>query len=165
MKKEASKAVVFSLDMQRYAMPLDGVERIVRAAEVTVLPQAPDIVLGVIDIEGRVLPVLNLRRKIGLPEREIGPDDQFLLARTRQRTVVLAIDAAQEVIECPASAIIAPRSIVPHLEQIRGVIQLEDGLALIYDLDRFLSLDEERALDAALQEEEAARAKEEALHV
>jgi purine-binding chemotaxis protein CheW len=148
-----SQLVVFRLENQRYAMPLAAVERIVRAVEVTALPKAPGIVLGVIDVEGRVLPVFNLRRRVGLAEREIGPADQFLLARTTQRTVVLVIDEAQGVIERPTTAITGPGSIVPGLEQIEGVIHLEDGLALIYDLERFLSLEEARALDEAMREE------------
>jgi purine-binding chemotaxis protein CheW len=150
-----SKLVVFRLDDQRYAMPLMAVERIVRAVEVTVLPEAPEIVMGVIDMEGRILPVLNIRRKVKLADREIGPSDHFLLARTRQRTVVLAVDEAQGVIERPSTAITGPGKIVPGLEQIQGVIQLEDGLALIYDLEKFLSLNEARALDEAMREEAA----------
>jgi purine-binding chemotaxis protein CheW len=152
---DSSKLVVFHLDDQRYAIPLAAVERIVRAVDVTALPKAPGIVLGVIDVEGRVLPVLNIRRKVGLADREIGPEDHFLLARTRQRTVVLVIDEAQGVIERPATEITGPGRIVPGLEQIQGVIKLEDGLALIYDLERFLSLEEARSLDKAMREEAA----------
>jgi purine-binding chemotaxis protein CheW len=150
-----SKLVVFRLDNQRYAMPLAAVERIVRAVEVTALPKAPDIVLGVIDVAGRILPVLNLRRKVGLADREIRAADQFLLAQTSQRTVVLVIDEAQAVIERPATEITGPGRIVPGLEQIQGVIKLEDGLALIYDLEKFLSLEDADALEAAMNQKEA----------
>jgi purine-binding chemotaxis protein CheW len=155
LMSDQSKLIVFRLDSQRYAMPLAVVERVVRAVEVTALPQAPEIVMGVIDVEGRLLPVLNIRRKVGLADREIGPADQFLLARTTRRTVVLVIDEAHGVIELPTAAIIGPGRIVPDLEQIQGVIQLEDGLALIYDLERFLSLNEARTLDEAMRQEAA----------
>jgi purine-binding chemotaxis protein CheW len=57
------------------------------------------------------------------------------------------------VMERPATAVTGPGSIAPGIEQIQGVIQLEDGLALIYDLDRFLSLDETQALDEAMRQE------------
>jgi purine-binding chemotaxis protein CheW len=142
--------LVFRLDDRRYALNLSAVERIVRAVEVTALPKAPEIVLGVIDVEGRILPVLNIRRRVGLPEREMRPSDQFLLARTPQRTVVLVIDEAQEVMERPVTTITRSGSIVRGLEQTHGIIQLEDGLALIYDLDRFLLPEEARALDEAM---------------
>lgn len=142
--------VIFILDSQRYALPLTVVEYIVRAVEVTPLPEAPAIVLGAIDVKGEVLPVLNLRRRFMLPEREIEPNDQFLIAYTNQRSVVLVIDEARGVIECDPSAVISADRIAPGLERFKGVVQLDDGLVLIHDLDRFLSLDEEQSLEAAM---------------
>ena len=144
--------VVFRLDEQRYALPLAAVERIVCAVEVTPLPGAPAIVLGAIDVEGRVLPVLNLRRRFFLPEREVGPVDQFLIARTPRRTVVLVIDEAHGVIEREQSAVISSDRIVPGLEQFRGVVKLDNGLVLIHDLEKFLSLNEAHALDQAMSQ-------------
>src|SRR5438876_195366 len=127
---ELTQLVVFRLDEQRYALTLAVVERVVRAAEVTPLPKAPTIVLGVIDLEGRVLPVLDVRQRFRLPEREIGPADQFLIAQTEWewRTVVLAVDKVQGVIERSPTEIIGTARIVPGLEQIEGVIKLYDGL-------------------------------------
>lgn len=150
---ESVQLVIFRLDEQRYALSLAAVERIVRAAEVTLLPNAPPIVLGAIDVEGHVLPVLDVRRRFGLREREITPDDQFLIARTALRTVVLVVDEAQGVIERSQAEIIGSREIVPGLEQFEGVVRLDDGLVLIHDLEKFLSLDEARALDEAMNEE------------
>jgi len=145
--------VVFRLDEQRYALPLMVAGRIVRAVEVTPLPDAPAMVLGAIDVEGRILPVLNLRRRFGLPERKIRPADQFLIAHMTRRSVVLVVDEAQGVIACPAAEIIQPAEIVPGLQQIQGVVKLADGLLLIHDLDKFFALDEAQALDEAMKEE------------
>ena len=133
---------------------MTAVERIVRAVEVTPLPGAPAIVLGAIDVEGRVLPVLNLRRRFPLPEREIDPADQFLIARTARRAVALVMDEAQGVIEREQSAVIGSDRIVPGLEQFQGVVKLDDGLALIHDLEKLLSLDEARTLDEAMERAE-----------
>lgn len=152
---ELIQLVVFCLDEQRYALPLASVERAVRAVEVTALPNAPPIVLGVIDVEGRVLPVLNIRRRFRLPEREIRPVDQFLIAQTAPRTVALVVDEAKEVIERAQSTVISSTRIVPGLDHIEGVIKLDDGLVLIHDLERFLSLDEARALDVAMSQDES----------
>ena len=143
---------MFCLDKGRYALPLAAVDRIVRAVQVTAIPLAPDIVLGAIDVEGRVLPVFNIRRRFRLPERTIEPANHFLIARTAQRTVVLVIDAAQGVLERPATAMIDATSIAPDLRHLQGVIQLEDGLVLIHDLEHFLSPDEARQLDEAMNQ-------------
>jgi len=142
--------VVFRLGEQRYALPLAAVERIVRAAEVTPLPNAPAIVFGAIDLQGKVIPVLNVRRRFCLPEREIGVSDQFVIARTDRRVVALVVDEAQGVIGREQSAMIGSDQITPGLEQFHGVVRLDDGLVLIHDLERFLSLDESSALDAAM---------------
>jgi len=150
---ELKQLLVFRLDDQRYALPLVVVERIVRAAELTPLPKAPAIVLGVIDVAGQVLPVLNVRRRFRLPEHDVNPGQQFLIAQTGQRTVALLIDEAQRVIEAPGIDVVDAAEIVPGLEQISGVVKLSDGLVLIHDLDKFLSLDEELALDQVMNEE------------
>jgi purine-binding chemotaxis protein CheW len=68
---KATQLVVFALDEQRYALRLTAVERIVRAVEVTPLPKAPQIVLGVIDAQGRIIPVVDVRQRFRLTEREV----------------------------------------------------------------------------------------------
>jgi purine-binding chemotaxis protein CheW len=143
----------FRLDGQRYALPLKQVERVVRAAELTRLPEAPVIVLGVVNVNGDVLPVLNIRRRFNLPEREIGVGDHFLIARTKRRRVVLQIDQVEGITEVPLTDIVCPDQITPRIEQVRGVAKLTDGLLVIHDLESFLSLEEEHALDDALSEE------------
>jgi len=122
---------------------------------VTPLPGAPAIVLGAIDVQGSVLPVLSIRRRFGLAQPEIAPGDQFALARSAGRPVALVIDEAQGVIEHPAAEVINSAQIVPGMGQVQGVVKLVDGLVLIHDLENFLSLEEASALDEAMGEEAA----------
>jgi purine-binding chemotaxis protein CheW len=151
---ELTTLLVFLLDSQRYALPLEVVERTVRAAAITPLPQAPQIVLGVLDLGGTILPVLNVRRRFSLPERDIQPSDQFLIARAGKRPVALVIDAAAEVLELSPGQIVAAAAVAPGLEHIQGVARISDGLILIHDLETFLSLDEATALDRAMSANE-----------
>ena len=146
--------VIFRLNGQRYALPLTVVERIIQAVEVTPLPGAPAVVLGAINVAGCVLPVLNIRRRFFLPEREVVPSDHFLIARTVRHTLALVIDEVHGVIEHEPSAVIGADRMVPGLEQFQGVVKLDDGLVLIHDLEKFLSLDEAHALDTAMEEVE-----------
>jgi purine-binding chemotaxis protein CheW len=143
--------VVFTMDEQRYALQLAAVERVVRMVEVTLLPQAPQIVLGVINAQGRIIPVVDIRRRFRLPARDIRLSDHLLIARTARRTVALALDAVTGIVEGSAQAVITAEEILPGLEYVEGVIKLEDGLILIHDLDTLLSLEEEQTLAAALQ--------------
>jgi purine-binding chemotaxis protein CheW len=147
---ELSQLVVFFLDGRRYALPLATVTRIICAADVTPLPNAPTVVLGAIDLQGEVIPVLNIRRRFQLPERAIGVNDQFLIALTRRRTVALVVDETQGVCEHEHAAIVSTSLVTPGLEQFQGVVKLDDGLVLIYDLEKFLSLDEAHMLDDAM---------------
>lgn len=145
------RVVVFGLDGQRYALPLAAVERVVRAVEVVQLPAAPTLVLGLVDVGGAVLPVISLRRRFSLPERDIALSDQFIVARTAQRRVALVVDEAHGMIEYDA-ANVAPASVSPGMAHLEGVLALDDGLVLIQDLTKLLSLEEARALDAAMDE-------------
>jgi purine-binding chemotaxis protein CheW len=147
-----AQLVVFRLDERRYALPLAVVERVVRAVDVTPLPKASPIVLGAINVHGRVLPVLNVRKRFLMPEREIGPADWFLLAHTARHTVVLVVDESEGVVERTQAEVVLSTQIVPDLDHFPGVLRLDDGLVLIHDLEKFLSLDEARALDEAMDE-------------
>ena len=145
-----SRLVVFTLDDQRYALRLETVERIVRLVEVTPLPKAPEIVLGVVNVQGRILPVVNIRRRFRLPEREEDLRDQLILARTSRRSVALVVDAVGGVVEGPGEEVIPVGRIVSGTEYVDGVVKLSDGLILIHDLEKFLSLEEEKKLGKAL---------------
>lgn len=153
-----SRWVLFALDGRRFALPLESVERIVRAAEVTPLTLAPPPVLGALDVGGKILPVFDLRSRFGLPVRRVGIDDQFIIARTTRRRVVLAVDGALGVVE-HENELMPAGAIAPDLRHLRGVISLADGLVLIQDLERLLSPEESSALDGALRAEESRRAR------
>lgn len=142
--------VVFTLDDRRYGLHLPAVERIVRVVDITPLPKAADIVLGVVNVHGQIIPVLDIRKRFRLPERAVKTSDHLLIAQTPRRTVAFLVDMVSEVIELSEETIIAAAKIIPGMEYVDGVAKLEDGLILIHDIDKFLSLDEEKALSEAL---------------
>lgn len=142
--------LVFTLDEPRFALPLAAVVRVVHAVEVTPLPKAPQIVLGVINAQGRVIPVVDMRRRFDLSGREMRLEDRFIIARTARRLVALVVDDVAGTRELGQRDLTSAAESLPFASYLRGVAKLEDGLVLITDLDAFLSLDEERLLDAAL---------------
>lgn len=150
---ESCHLVIFTLDDQRYALHLAAVDRTVRMVEITPLPKAPEIVLGVITVNGKIVPVLDIRRRFGLVERRTDLSDHLIIARAAKRTVALVVDGVHDVIERPAREIIPPAAIVPGMEQVEGVVKLDDGMVFIHDLGGFLSLEEELALEAAIEQE------------
>lgn len=146
----ARPLVVFSVDTQRYALDLARVQRSVRAVAITPLPAAPAIVLGIVDFAGVVIPVINLRKRFDHPPRDVRLSDQLIVAVTGKRTVALLVDETQGVIEASPQSYAPAGDMLPRLELVAGALKLEDGLILIHDLDRLLSLDEEAAIDHAL---------------
>ena len=145
-----AKYAVLCLDDMRVALPLSFVERVVRAVYLTPLPDAPGIVLGVVNVEGCIVPVVNIRRRFRLPDREISLTDQYVIAHSRQRKVALVADAVSGIFEYAALDIAGADTILPGLEYIDGIVKLSDGLILVHDLDRFLSLEEAQSLDHAM---------------
>ncbi len=142
--------VVFVLDEQRYALHLSVVDRVVHAVHITALPQAPDIVLGVISMQGRIVPVINVRRRFRHLERAIALTDQLIFARTARRVVALLVDRVINIVECAEQDLIVARNMAPAIDYVEGVIRLKDGLILVHDLDAFLSLEEEASVDRAM---------------
>ena len=149
---EPLQLLVFTLDAQRYALQVPVVERAIRMVEITPLPKAPGIVSGVVNFHGTVVPVLNIRSRFGLPEREPGLGDQLLIARTSRRIVALVVDSVHDVVTLPSGEMVEPEAILPQLEHLEGVVRFDDGMVFIQDLDAFLSLEEEQELEAAIEE-------------
>ena len=149
--KRLRKLVTFSLDDRKFALYVSAVQRIIRVVEVTALPKAPEIVIGIINMQGRVIPVFDIRMRFRLPLREVHLADQMIIATAAKRIVALIVDSVDDVIEIPGERIIAAEQILPELEYVEGVIKTEEGMVLIHDLENFLSLPEEKALDEALE--------------
>ncbi|GFO65621.1 chemotaxis protein CheW [Geomonas paludis] len=133
-------------------MRLEQVTRVIRAAALTTIPHAPDVVLGILDLQGEVIPVINLRRRFGLPERSIGCEDQFVVARTGKFTLALHVDTAEGVCDQSAGEPVAADEIVAGTQFLAGVTRTAEGLVLIHDLDTLLFPDEQAQIQAALEQ-------------
>lgn len=144
---------IFVLDERRFGLPLERVERAERAVAVTPLAGAPQVVAGVVDYHGRILPVIDLRRRIGMAPRPIGADDHLLVAHSATRTLALAVDSVAGVAQYRDEDCVPPPAFEPDARQadcLQAIARCGDGLVLIHDLDRFLSDGDERALARAL---------------
>jgi purine-binding chemotaxis protein CheW len=155
-----SQLVVFSLDECYYALDLSVVERTERMVEITPLPRAPEIVAGVIDVRGRIIPVLNIRKRFRLPERPAALSDLLLMARTARRAIAFTVDAVCGVVERSEQEITEPASVLPGIEYVKGVAKFANGMIFIHDLDGFLSLEEENALESAIGRQESSELQE-----
>jgi len=149
---DKNSLITFILEEQKIALHLSNVDRVVMAAEITTLPKAPDIVLGIINVGGKIIPVVNTRKRFRMPDRDLRLSDQFIMAHTARRTVALWVDTVTDIIEPASQEMIDAGDILPNLEYVEGVVKLKDGMILIHDLEQFLSLQEEKALHEAMEE-------------
>ncbi len=151
IQSTADQILVFTLDELSYALLLPTVLRVIHAVEVRRLPKAPEIISGIINIQGQIIPVADIRKRFGLAEREIELDDRMIIADTAKRKVALFVDAVTGIKDLATRQFVNSKEALPFAEYIRGVAKVDDELILIYDLEQFLSLDEEKELEHALK--------------
>jgi purine-binding chemotaxis protein CheW len=157
VRLKSMPCVVFRLDEVSYGVRLSEVVRVVRAVQITPLPKAPSIVMGVVNLEGRIIPVVNIRRRFRLPERDLELTDHLVIARISgsrtpegwDRVLALVVDEVVGVLD-PSAGEVEAGTILPGLEYLSGVAKTPQGLVLIHDLDAFLSLEEAKALAESL---------------
>jgi purine-binding chemotaxis protein CheW len=102
-------------------------------------------------MHGRVIPVFNIRKRFGIPDKEISPDDYMIVAKTSARTVSFTVENIEEVMDCPSPGIVPAEAILPEMEYVEGVLKLDDGMVFIHDLEKFLSPEEDKELDDAIR--------------
>jgi purine-binding chemotaxis protein CheW len=147
---EWTQVVVFTLDDERFALNLTRVERIVRAVEITHLPDAPRTVLGVINVEGRIVPVVNTRKRLGLPEREIELDDLFLIVNGAKTSLALVADEVLPVLEIPDKRLISSDQVLPGRGFVQGIADTDSGMIMVLDIGEALSFEEHDGLQSAV---------------
>jgi purine-binding chemotaxis protein CheW len=147
------RLLLFIVDDVQYAVRSEVVAEIVRAVAVTPLPNVPEVVEGIIDVRGRVVPVFDLRLRFGRRSRPVIPADHFVLVRAATRLAALHVDRVLDLIDVDDTSVDRLESQVSSTRQVTGVALLPDGMALIHDVDAFLSAAEAETLDAALERE------------
>ena len=142
--------VLMTVDGQTYALLLAAVDRVLRMVEVTPLPGAPDVVEGVIDIQGEVVPVVSIRRRLGLAHRPVEISDSLVVAHARNRRLAVIAESVLGVAERSGDDVVSTSGIARAAPYIEGVLKTGDGLVLIQDLDKFFSFEEESSLEQAM---------------
>lgn len=140
--------LVVEVHGHRCGLPVEAVVEIHPAVQLVGLPDAPEVVVGLMNRRGRALPVLDLRRRLGLPTRPIRPDDRLVVLSVRGRSLALQVDAAVDVLTAPTSAL--DEAAAEEAVRTQGVAVLPDGLLVVLDMATFLSSGEAAALEAAL---------------
>jgi purine-binding chemotaxis protein CheW len=131
-------------------IPATAVQEIVRAVAISVLPGAPPIIEGAINVRGHLVPVVDVRRRLGLPARVLDPEEFLVVLRVGERVVALRVDDVDDVVEAPADSLASSESLSPAFRGLAGVSAREDGVLVIHDPATFIHQAEVDQLDTAL---------------
>ncbi|MBU2560495.1 chemotaxis protein CheW [archaeon] len=141
--------VVFRLASEEYCVDIQQVREIIKVQDITKVPKAPKFIEGVINLRGQITPILDLRRRLDLPETEWGEDTRIIVTELEKNIVGMIVDAVMEVNRLPEKDIDPTPTISTEVgsEFIKGVGKLGDRLLILLDLQKVLSKNEEKELE------------------
>lgn len=120
--------LVFTIDETPFALEISRVERILRAAEITALPRPAENVLGLVNVQGRIVPVVDGRGLFGLPTRELKLSDRFVLVTGSEGSFIIVADDVRPVVELNTDEVIVSDDIAAELSQVEGVARIGDEM-------------------------------------
>lgn len=140
--EEELHLVVFSLKDEEYGIPIQEVREILRVPEISRVPQAPPHVRGVINVRGQILPVVEIRSRLGLEPLEVTPGSRILLAEAADRVIGLLVDGVSQVLRIPVTATKGGEEMAAATaDYVRGLAQLDSRLIILLDIARTLQLE------------------------
>ena len=142
--------VTFIVDGEEYGIDILKVQEIIRPVAITRVPNAPAFVEGVINLRGRIVPIVDARKRFGLPIREATDATRIVVVELVDKTVGFMMDAVKEVIRVDRGTIEPPPDLAVGVdaEYIKGVAKLDDRLLILLDIEEVLSDAEQDALEA-----------------
>lgn len=140
--------VTFRVASEEFGIDILSVQEIIRTMDITKVPRAPMIVEGVINLRGKVIPIIDLRKKFGLESKPHDSKTRIIVVDLRGMVVGFVVDEVSEVLRIPSSTVEPPPAIVSGIdsEYIDGVGKIEDRLLILLDLDRLLTRDEQQGI-------------------
>ena len=132
----ATQLVVFRIDRSEYALPVVNVGEILRMVAIAPVPEAPEWLPGVINLRGKVIPVIDLRTRLGLPHRDAGLNTPIIVAEHQGQMVGLVADSVTELLTVPLDSVEPPDARVGTANAVESVARAGERLIMIFDIER-----------------------------
>jgi purine-binding chemotaxis protein CheW len=134
--------VTFALDREEFGLPIGQVREVVRVGDVTRVPQSRSHVRGVTNLRGRILAVVEIRTRLGLPVATLTPRSRIVVVGVHDRTLGILVDSVTQVVKVPAATVVPPPEEIlsPGTDYITGVARWNSRLIVLLDLEKVLSL-------------------------
>ncbi len=149
--------VSFVVESEEFGVDILKVQEIIRTVEITRVPKSPEFVEGVINLRGKIVPVIDLRRRFGIGKRDRDNESRIIVVELTEKVVGFLVDKVKEVIRVEKSIIEPPPELTTSISSnyITGVAKLQDRLLILLDLEKVLSGDEQERLSEVEAETDA----------
>lgn len=148
MEKEL-QVVGFRIGEETFGVRISAVREIVRVPEITAVPNAPDYIEGVINLRGKIIPVMDLRKRFGIKNVEPNKKNRILVVELESKVVGLIVNSASEVLKIPPADIESPNTMFQEgeLSYVTGVGKLRGRLVILLDIGKLLQRGELRRIE------------------
>ena len=146
---ELLQLVSFKVGEAEFGVDILRVQEINKMMELTIVPNTPNFVVGVVNLRGRIIPILNLRTRLGLPVKEYDLETRIIVVEMEDRTIGFIVDEVKEVLRIPKNITEPPPDIVSGVDSdyITAIGKMEDRLLILLDLAKILTSEEMNSLD------------------
>ena len=127
--------VTFRVGERCLALPLGQVDRVLRMVQLISVPEAPDVIQGLINLHGEIMPAVSLRARLGLPMRPVHVDDRILVIKNRGRRMGLVVESVEAVVEVTADQVEKPEGSLVKAPLLRALIRKEEDIYLVLSAD------------------------------
>jgi len=143
------KVIVFQLQDKEYGVFVQNVKSIEKVDHITRVPKTADYIKGVINLRGVVTPIIDLRKRLNMPEKEITDQTRVIIAVQNEMEVGLIVDSANDVVDISEDSIEPAPSVVEQVETefIKGITKLDKRLIMLLDLEKVLSKENQRVIE------------------
>ncbi|HHX27971.1 MAG: chemotaxis protein CheW [Bacillota bacterium] len=140
--------VAFSLGSETYGVDIASVREIIPVPKIVSVPRAPDYVEGIINLRGRVIPVLDLRKHFGFERKKGDPNQRIVLVEAGQESVGVIVDAVSSVLRISDEQVEPAATVIvgAEIEYIQGIAKVDEDLVVLIDLTKIISDAEMRTL-------------------
>ncbi|NOX90516.1 MAG: hypothetical protein GXO77_16030 [Calditrichaeota bacterium] len=143
----------FKLDNKTFGIAIDKVKRVSQIVEIIPLPKSPRIILGLINVFGEAVPVLNIRYRLGFPKRDIRITDHLIIIRKNNFSMAFVVDQVSGLIPLIDDNDIPLKKLISRPQLIERVIRQNDEFVLILNFDKLLSFRETQRIEKLLKDE------------
>jgi purine-binding chemotaxis protein CheW len=150
---ELLQLVTFHIGDEEFGVDILNIQGINRMVEVTKVPNAPDYVEGIINLRGKVIPIIDLRKRLGMVEKEYDKNTRFIVVEMKDKVIGFIVDSVNEVLRINKGITEAPPPMVSGIDSdfITAVGKLEDRLLILLDIEKILSSEEKKELEQIIE--------------